>query len=214
MHRTLVRSLLALTAAVMVVVGAGSAASAAPPDVTDYYLDGFQTETAGTGSATADTNVDRDLNLSASAEATGGTKALIPILDLFPYSTPSAASARALASGPADGVTGAGDYLVTVTVDGVTSDVSETGNGQARVEAFAQVTYQTGLEQFAVAGQGTVEPTTDGSVTIEFEIVVPEDAAPGIQIELRAFADATATGNAASAAIDGQLTDVTITPVG
>lgn len=49
--------------------------------------------------ATADTDVDRDLNLAASAEAIGGTKALIPILNLFPYSTPTEASASALSSG-------------------------------------------------------------------------------------------------------------------
>lgn len=214
MQRSLVRSLLFIVAAAAFVIGTGSGASGAVPDAAEYYLDGFQTETPGTGSATADTDVDRALNLRATADAIGGTKPLIPILNLFPYSTPSAAAARALASGPAEGVTGAGDYEVTVTFDGVTTAVTENGNGRGRVEAFAQVTYQTGLEQFAVAGQGIVTPDGAGAVTIDFEIHVPEGAAPGIQIELRAFAEATAAGNTASAAINGRLTDVTISPAG
>lgn len=212
MRRTFVRATLIALAGLMLVVGAGNAVGAAEPVASNYYLDGFQTERPGTGSARADTDVDRDLNLSASADATGGTKPLIPILNLFPQSTPSEASARALASGPAEGVTGEGDYLVTVTLEGVTSETSETGNGRARTEAFAQVTYQTGLEQFALAGQDNFEPA-DGTVVVEFEIQVPEGAAPGIQIELRAFAQATGAGNAASAAISGQLTDVTISPI-
>lgn len=213
MHRRLTRSLVSVSAGVALTVGTVGSATAAPPDADEYYLDGFQTETPGTGSATADTDVDRTFNFRAAAAVTGGTKTLIPILNLFPYSKRSEAIARTLASGAVDGLTSPGSFAVTVTLDNVTSRTSRTGNGHARVEAFAQVTYQTGLEQFAVAGQGTVNSPQDGTVVIEFDVEVPAGATPGIQIELRAFADATATGNAASSEISGRLRDVTATPI-
>lgn len=211
MRRPLFAPILTAVTALAMLFGIAGTASAALAE--DYFLDGYQTEVEGTGAATADTDVDRDLNFRASADAVGGTKPLIPILNLFPQSSQTSATARTLASGSAVGVDGPGRYLATVTISGVTTDVAESGNGQARTEAFAQVTYQTGLESFAVAGQGSVEPTEDGTVVIEFEFEVPEDVLPGIQIELRAFAAATGNGSAASSEISGQLTDVTITPV-
>lgn len=214
MRRILTRSSLALLAGALLVLGSGSGAAAAPVQ-DDVYLDGFQTEVDGTGSATADTEVDRDINLAASADALGGTKPLIPILNLFPYNRPTEATARALASGGlGENVGVEGETLVSITVEGVSAEVSETGNGQARVEVFAQVTYQTGLESFAVAGEASVEPSADGTVVVEIEADVPDGNVGNVQVELRSFASANGAGNAADAAISGQLTDITLSPLG
>lgn len=100
---------------------------------------------------------------------------------------------------------------MTVTVEGVTSEVSETGNGEARVEVFAQVTYQSGLESFAMAGEATVEPMDEGTVVLEIEAEVPDGNVGNIQVELRSFASAIGAGNAADASLEGQLTDITVT---
>lgn len=210
------RTLLAILAGALLMLGAANPVGAAPVQ-DDVYLDGFQTEVDGTGSATADTDVDVDvdINLSASAEAVGGTKPLIPILNLFPYSSPTEADARALASGGlGENVGVEGNALVSLTVENVTSDSAESGNGASTVEIFSQVTYQTGLESFAVAGQASVEPAADGTVVVEFEADVPADNLGNVQIELRAHASANGAGNSAEAAISGQLTDITVTPLG
>lgn len=205
------RLLAMITIATTVLVGAASTAVADPGD---YYADGFESATQGTGSAHADTEADRFGNLSATSSATGGTAFLVPILELLPYSNPSSAAARAFVSD--GGEVTEGVYEITVTYTNAQTDESETGTGVAQGRALAKAGFFDGGGGHSITvGADAVDlPSEPGTVVLSYEVNIPADGQIGISAEIQALTNANGEGNAASATSSGQVTDISFTKVG
>lgn len=208
-------ALVAGSAIATMTLAAAGAASAAPPDGT-AYADGTSMVSRGTGSGSVSTDADRFGHLDVSAEGTGGTRFLVPVLNLVPYSNPTSARSSAYISDGIDGVeVEAGHvYRVTVSFGDVNVDTAEDGDGTAVASVFGQAANGgDGAGHTLVAGDGTAEVTADGTAVVEFEARPTVDGPIGVVAQVQVSAIANGAGNGASAELTATVTDVEITEI-
>lgn len=203
------------TATAVALVIAPSGAWASPETA---YADGFVQRSAGTGTATASIDANREGELALSAHSVGGTKFLLPIVNLLPYSTPTTVNGQAYISDGIDeapGVEAGHDYRITVSYGDVDVETSEEGNGQVTTEIWAQASAGSdGAGHTLVAGAGRDEVTEDGTAVLEFDIHVTQDSPVGVQAGIQVRTSATGAGNEASADLSAVVTDVQIDEIG
>ncbi|CAN5877566.1 MAG: hypothetical protein M3520_04265 [Actinomycetota bacterium] len=205
------------THALTAVSAAAVVALAAPAAMSwtgDAYADGSVLRTQGTGTASGTVDADSDGNLELTANSAGGTKFLVPILNLLPYSNPTTVNGRALVSDGVEGfpaVEAGNDYLVTVTYSDLDLESSQEGNGDAVAAVWAQASAGVdGAGHTLVAGSGTEVVTEDGATVLEFEFHATQDSAVGVRAAISVLTTANGEGNEASAELNGVVTDVEI----
>lgn len=208
MRSTLV--LTAATAVTAVLVAGGPAATAWTGEA---YADGSVQVAHGTGTGTGTTDADRFGNLDVSARSVGGTKFLLPILNLLPYINPTSVYSSAYVS---DGIPGyqveAGHrYLISVTYAGLDVETSAAGNGLAEAKVWAQAAAGSDAAGHTlVAGSGTEPVTEDGTTVLEFEAHPTQTGPIGVQAQIQVHTSAKGADSQAAAALSGAVTDVQI----
>lgn len=100
----------------------------------------------------------------------------MPILNLFPYSSPTFGGARAVVSGGGDVTEGV--YEVTVTFTDADTDESATGSGVSQGRA--------------------VVPNNTGTLVVQFVVTIAEAGSLGISAEIQSNSSANGTGNSAT----------------
>lgn len=147
----------------------------------------------------ADAEADASGNLSADSSATGGTKFLVPILNLFPYSSPTFGGARAVVSGGGDVTEGV--YEVTVTFTDADTDTDESATGSGVSQGRAVVTAYDGLQsdgQVVFATKAAELPNNTGTLVVQFVVTIAEAGSLGISAEIQSNSSANGTGNSAT----------------
>lgn len=194
-----------------------AAAVPAAADSGDYYADGRTSVDRGTGSASVfDLEADAAGELSAGAEAVGGTKFLVSFLNMSPYSNESRAFAEAYVSGGVEITDGPGVYELTVTFENAVADEAEAGAGSARGEAWVGIVGSgAGGYSTYVASASEELPSAAGTVVVRVEIEVTSEAGElGFTAALRSTATATGADNEASTLSSGQVAEVTAELIG
>lgn len=198
----MLRPLVTSTVTAVILVTAASGAGADPGN---YYADGIESVTVGTGSASAETEADEFGQLRADSSATGGTKRGL----LGRYSSPSTGSARAYVSD--GGEVTEGVYEVTVTFTGASTDESETGSGVAQGTVRSTATLgddvTLGIADADLGSQA-------GTVVLQYEVSVPYDGSLSIVAEVMSLSSANGKGNAASTESDAAATLISFTKIG
>lgn len=121
----------------------------------------------------------------------------MPILNLFPYSSPTFGGARAVVSGGGDVTEGV--YEVTVTFTDADTDESATGSGVS--QGRAGVTANDGLQgdgQVVFATEAAELPNNTGTLVVQFVVTIAEAGSLGISAEIQSNSSANGTGNSAT----------------
>lgn len=195
-----------------------SAPQAASAWTGDAYVDGGVPHSHGTGTASWTVDGDPDGAIELSGRSVGGTKFLVPILNIGPYSTPTTVNGYLNLSDAVPGFPGveAGqEYRVTVTYSDLDVETATKGNGRAGVELYAQAAAGSdGAGHALIAGSNADPVTEDGDAVLSFEFEATQDSGVSVQAGVRVQTSATGKGNEASAAVEGEVADVQIVEVG
>lgn len=209
MRRTL--TIAAVSTAAVALVAMPQSASAWTGEA---YADGFVQRSNGTGVASGTVDADSDGNVELTARSVGGTRFLVPVLNLLPYSNPTTVNGQAYASDGVEGFEGveAGhDYLITVFYSDLDVESSAEGNGDAVAEVWGQASAGSdGAGHTLIVGSGSDEVSEDGTAVLEFEIHATQDSPLGVQAGIQVRTSATGTGNEASVELSGTVTDVEV----
>lgn len=212
MRRSVTTTVLAaLTAGALVTVATAAGASGAPFDNSS----GYWTSSNGTGSAHSTGTTSNDGTLTASSDATGGTKYLVAVLKLGPYSTPASGSSRTYVS---DGVgVQEGDYEVKITYSGADTDEITKGSGVAQGRVYSETGFfgPGGYGESVSVGTSAAElPNQPGTVVLSYVVHVPEDGQLSATAGIQALSSANKPGNSATTTSRAVVSDLSFTRLG